>query len=253
MRGWCRWGGGLFSLSHPPFPPEMRIYREQTINFASLKKLNINPYPPDLGVEHLCSNIFFFTVLFGAHSLISGGSGVDRTVVFQKGGFGGCSPRTKTRTRVYSELPPERKPERGYMHMLNEGTFAKTTLLRNFRCCFAPPSGGNRQGRFQSILVNLSRFFSHFQSILVNFSLTFGQFWSVSSLLSSSSSSMFVSFGQFLSVLTRSHKTNCRIFYWQQGGAQQHPRNRPLVSQWALNTSFEAKFPSKGNWVCPWK
>ena len=72
---------------------------------------------------------------------------------FQKGGFGGCSPGTKTGTRVRSpnhpftkppfylpvtlfgvdkrvvskrvvsaDVPPERKPERGY---------AKTTLLRN--------------------------------------------------------------------------------------------------------------------------
>ena len=42
---------------------------------------------------------------------------------FQKGGFGGCSPGTKTGTRVHSDVPPERKT----------GTrvhFAKTTLLR---------------------------------------------------------------------------------------------------------------------------
>ena len=31
-------------------------------------------------------------------------------VVFQKGGFGGCSPGTKTGTRVHSDVPPERKP-----------------------------------------------------------------------------------------------------------------------------------------------
>ena len=37
--------------------------------------------------------------------------------VFQKSGFGGCSPRTKTRTRVHSDVPPERKPERGYVRM----------------------------------------------------------------------------------------------------------------------------------------
>ena len=34
----------------------------------------------------------------------------------------GCSPRTKTGTKVRSHVSPERK---------NEGTFAKTTLLRN--------------------------------------------------------------------------------------------------------------------------
>ena len=38
-------------------------------------------------------------------------------VVFQKGGFGGCSLRTKTGTRVHSDVPPERKPERGYVRM----------------------------------------------------------------------------------------------------------------------------------------
>ena len=41
--------------------------------------------------------------------------GVDKRVVFQKGGFGGCSPRTKTGTRVHSDVPPERKSERGYV------------------------------------------------------------------------------------------------------------------------------------------
>ena len=46
---------------------------------------------------------------------------------FQKGGFGGCSPGTRTGTRVI----------RGYVRMCrrnenrNEGTFTKTTLLRN--------------------------------------------------------------------------------------------------------------------------
>ena len=64
-------------------------------------------------------------------------SGVDQRVVFQKGGFGGCSSGTKTGTRVHSDVPPERKPERGYVRMFprienrNKGTFAKTTLLRN--------------------------------------------------------------------------------------------------------------------------
>ena len=44
----------------------------------------------------------------------SGDSGVDKRVVFlKKGGFGGCSPGTKTGTRIRSDDPPERKPERG--------------------------------------------------------------------------------------------------------------------------------------------
>ena len=38
-------------------------------------------------------------------------------VVFQKGGFGGCAPRTKTGTRVHSDVPPERKLERGYVRI----------------------------------------------------------------------------------------------------------------------------------------
>ena len=57
-------------------------------------------------------------------------SGVGKRVVFQQGGFGrcppplnenrnegtfGCSLGTKTRTRVRSHVPPERKPERGYI------------------------------------------------------------------------------------------------------------------------------------------
>ena len=43
----------------------------------------------------------------------------------------------KTGTKVHSDVRPERKPEQGYIRMLswnetrNEGTFAKTTLLRN--------------------------------------------------------------------------------------------------------------------------
>ena len=63
--------------------------------------------------------------------------GVDQTVVSQKGGFGGCFRGTKTGTRVHSDVPLERKPERGYVRMFpqnekwNEGTFTKTTLLRN--------------------------------------------------------------------------------------------------------------------------
>ena len=60
-----------------------------------------------------------------------------KKVVFQKGGFGGCSPGTKTGTRVHSEVPRNEKLERGYVRMFpqnenrNEGTFTKTTLLEN--------------------------------------------------------------------------------------------------------------------------
>ena len=59
-------------------------------------------------------------------------------LLWGKGGFGGCSPGTKTGTRVHSDVLLERKPERGYVRMnenrnenRNEGTFAKTTLLQN--------------------------------------------------------------------------------------------------------------------------
>ena len=44
-------------------------------------------------------------------------------------------PRTETGTRVHSDVPPERKLERGYVRMFprnenrNEGTFAKTIFL----------------------------------------------------------------------------------------------------------------------------
>ena len=44
-------------------------------------------------------------------------SGVHKRVVFRKGGFGGCSPGTKTGTMAHSDVPPERKPERGYIRM----------------------------------------------------------------------------------------------------------------------------------------
>ena len=60
---------------------------------------------------------------------ISQNSGVHKRAVFQ-----GCSPGTKTGTRVHSDVPLERKPERGYVRMFpnrNEGTFTKTTLSRN--------------------------------------------------------------------------------------------------------------------------
>ena len=57
---------------------------------------------------------------------------------FPKAWFWRMFPGTKTGTRVHSsDVPPEQKPERGYVRMFpqnenrNEGTFAKTTLLRN--------------------------------------------------------------------------------------------------------------------------
>ena len=83
----------------------------------------------DLGVGWC----FFFTVSLWLRKFFRG----SHRVVFQKGGVGGCSPGTKTGTRVHSHVPPERKPERGYVRMFprienrNEGIFAKTTLLRN--------------------------------------------------------------------------------------------------------------------------
>ena len=42
----------------------------------------------------------------------------------------------RSETRVHLDVPPERKPEREYVRMFprNEGTFAKTTLLRNRPC-----------------------------------------------------------------------------------------------------------------------
>ena len=66
-------------------------------------------------------------------------SGVYKRVVFQKGGFGGCSTWTKTGTRVHSECSPGTKTATRYVRMFprnenwNEGTFAKTTLLRDDR------------------------------------------------------------------------------------------------------------------------
>ena len=61
-------------------------------------------------------------------------SGVHTRVVFQKGGFGGCSPGTRTGTRVHSDVPPERKLERGYVRMfprkrkLEQGYIRQTIL-----------------------------------------------------------------------------------------------------------------------------
>ena len=71
--------------------------------------------------------------------------GVDKRVVFQKGGFGTCSPRKENWNEGTFGCSPERKPERGYVRMFppndvcmfprnknrNEGTFSKTALLRN--------------------------------------------------------------------------------------------------------------------------
>ena len=64
-------------------------------------------------------------------------SGVDKRVVFRKGGFGGCSPGTKTGTRVHSDAPPGTITGTRVRCMFprnenrNEGAFAKTTLLLN--------------------------------------------------------------------------------------------------------------------------
>ena len=66
---------------------------------------------------------------------------VPKRVVFQKGGFGGCSPGTKTGTRLHSDVPPEpktgtrvhlhvppeREPERG--HIRQNHPFIETALL----------------------------------------------------------------------------------------------------------------------------
>ena len=74
----------------------------------------------------------------------SDSSRVAKRVVFQKSGFGGCSPGTKTGTRAHSDVPLERNPERGYVHMFprnenrNEGTFAKTTP--NYETALLSPS-----------------------------------------------------------------------------------------------------------------
>ena len=59
-------------------------------------------------------------------------------VAFQKGGFGGCSPAPKKTEQGFIRMfPGTQKTERGYIRMFhgtkhrNEGTFAKTALLRN--------------------------------------------------------------------------------------------------------------------------
>ena len=54
-------------------------------------------------------------------------SGVDKRLVFQTSGFGGCSSRTKTGTRVHSDVPPERKPEGGAF-ACNPGTKTGTRV-----------------------------------------------------------------------------------------------------------------------------
>ena len=91
--------------------------------------------PSEPGPNHL-----FFHIKFSSNSAVAKRVVFQRVVLadaFSKGGFGGCSPRTKTGTRVHSDVPPEREPERGYVRMFprnknwNEGTFAKTTLLEN--------------------------------------------------------------------------------------------------------------------------
>ena len=80
---------------------------------------------------------------------------------FQKGGFGGCSPGTKTRTRVRSDVPSDRKTGTRVRMFprnenRNEGTFAKppfdeTALLSpgdlSANCTWVKP------GRFGSFFV----------------------------------------------------------------------------------------------------
>ena len=44
-------------------------------------------------------------------------SGVRKRVVFKNSGFEGCSPGTKTGTRLHPDVPLERQPERGYVRM----------------------------------------------------------------------------------------------------------------------------------------
>ena len=53
----------------------------------------------------LPTNLPFFTL----RNYFESNAGVDKRVGFQKGGFGGCSPGTKTGTRVRSRVPPGTK------------------------------------------------------------------------------------------------------------------------------------------------
>ena len=61
-------------------------------------------------------------------------SGVGRRVVFQKGGFGGCSSGTKSGTRVPSDVPRNENRNKGTfacspgMKNRNEGSLSKTTF-----------------------------------------------------------------------------------------------------------------------------
>ena len=76
-------------------------------------------------------------------------------LVFLSGGFGGCSPGTKTGTRVHSDVPPERNPE-------IKGRFRKRVVLANvplFRFSFRgnmrtyPRSGFRSWGTSECTLV----------------------------------------------------------------------------------------------------
>ena len=68
--------------------------------------------------------------------------GVRRRVVFKKGGFGGCSPGTETGTRVHSDVPPERKQERGHVRMFHRNEKPERGYARQSHpftkppCCF---------------------------------------------------------------------------------------------------------------------
>ena len=59
-------------------------------------------------------------------------SGVDKRVVSKRAGCGGSSPGTKTRTRVHSDVPTERKRERGYVRMFpREGKQERGHIRQN--------------------------------------------------------------------------------------------------------------------------
>ena len=66
-------------------------------------------------------------------------AGVDKRVVFQMGGFGGCSPGTKTGTRVHSDVPLERQPERGSFPC-SPGTKTGTRVHSPKPPFYCPPS-----------------------------------------------------------------------------------------------------------------
>ena len=90
-------------------------------------------------------------------------SGVRKKMISQKGWFWRMFPWNINRndTRVHSNVPPQRKPERGYGRMLprnengNEGTLAKTTLLRNRLFCLPVSKISWRLQHFASVCICL--------------------------------------------------------------------------------------------------